>query len=75
MTKDNITANEVKKILTDAGFDFKFWGWDGVLNIITSFAYYAAKEYEVDGYGYLADEYRRRGGALYDALAARGFYD
>ena len=69
-----MTANEVKTILTDAGYDFRIWNWDGVLNMICAYSYHEARDLAAKGNTVLAKVYENRAGIIFDALEAAGYF-
>lgn len=70
-----ITANEFKKILTDSGMDFDCFGYEGILNIISMFQDYKAKEANEKGCNRIAVLEYKIGSKIYDELYKRGFYN
>lgn len=69
-----MTATEFKRILDNAGIDFKLWGYEGVLNMLSIKEDYDADDFERRGVKILADISRNRANAIYQDLKARGYY-
>ena len=75
--KDNktMTANEFKKVLTDAGLNFDVYKYEGILNLVIMCMNMKADEYNLEGCEILSEMYREYGHNLYSALCERGYYN
>lgn len=70
-----MTVNEFKNALSEAGMDFEFWGYEGILNLIAMANNYQAKELsEIKGMELIADEANERSMKLTQILQDRGYY-
>lgn len=70
-----ITANEFKKILIESGMDFDCCGYEGILNIISMFQDYKAKEANEQGYNRIAVMDYKIGSKIHEELYKRGYYN
>ena len=68
-----MTLKEFKQILADSGTDLEFWGYEGILNMISICYDKFARDMKESGLD--GKNYKHRANVIYDALHDRGFYD
>ena len=70
------TLKEFKQVLEDvAGMYFDVWGFDGLLNIISSYNEFLAKDAISRGAKSVARYDKERADRIYEYLKNKGYYD
>lgn len=72
---DKMTAQEFKKVLTDAGLPFDTYGYEGILNELSLGVRLLSFEALARGAKNTADWYMSINDALFRALDDRGYYN
>lgn len=72
---NKMTAKEFIEVLNNIGLDFDIWGYEGILNEISTAQHYAAMKLEQDGCIGLSKYNRERSDMIYDILKERGYYE
>lgn len=72
--KKKMNATEFKEALTLAGVDFDILGYEGVLNALSIFYDYKAKDYSNRGFEAIAKDKKKIANKLYGTLCTRGYY-
>lgn len=70
--KQKMTEKEFIAAFESAGFDFSVWGYEGILNQISSLYYRYAEETESK---FMRDFYREKANKLHNILEERGYYN
>lgn len=70
-----MTANEFKKVLTNSNIDFSVWGYEGILNIVSSYCSKMETEYRKKGENAMADLYKDKADKTYEYLESIGYYN
>lgn len=70
-----MNAKEFKEALNKAGFDMDIYGYEGILNMITSQLYNDANEMDARRNNVLANLSRKQANILYNILKERGYYN
>lgn len=70
-----MTNKEFWGILEEAGYGKDFWGYEGLLNIISIHDSMQAEKCREDGCNAAAGASQRRADVIFDALVARGYYN
>ena len=70
-----MTTKEFKDAFEKSGYNFEIFGWEGILNMLSSYEDFMAKQEQERGYDKLAQYAKKRADALFDILNERGYYD
>ena len=70
-----MTAKEFEKVLTNCGIDFSIWGYEGIINIVSTYCSMEAKEYEKKNKKALVELYNDRAHKTYEYLESIGYYN
>lgn len=70
--KQKMTEKEFIAAFENAGFDFSVWGYEGILNQISSLYYRYAEEAKSK---LMRDFYGKKANKLHNLLEERGYYN
>lgn len=70
-----MSCKEFKEAINKSGMDFNIWGFEGILNILSSYYYQTAEEYKKEGKEFMAKCNLRRANILLSILEERGYYN
>lgn len=70
-----MTQREFKEIFEAAGFNFNIWGWEGILNMVSSFEAHEAEIARDMGFDAAAEANQERADIIFKELDNRGYYD
>lgn len=70
--KQKMTEREFIAAFESAGFDFSVWGYEGILNQISSLYYRYAEEAKSK---VMTDFYNKKANILHNILDKRGYYN
>lgn len=71
--KTKLSHKDFEKILTSAGITFDFWGYEGILNIISLYQRDQERKCNKAGLGKAAEDCRKRYEKIESALLSRGY--
>ena len=70
-----MTCKEFKEALDNAGMYFDVWGWEGILNMLSAYNGYTAREALGLNCDVAARHDQKISDKMYETLAARGYYN
>ena len=79
---DKMYVKDFVEAFNEVGFDFNIWGWEGILNMISSHCRETCKFFENlhkqhpdQGYNMIAEAERQRANQIYEILERRGYFN